>query len=133
MQILQVWGPFLGHLLKATAATLPQIWLLSAKFNFPLTNHTFASLPTVPTASSVDSKALFSPKHSHMDSSIQQVAPDWTAGICPAHLTRPLQLHSKTRGGHAYSISQRHRSSPESHRLPTHPTPFSAISLLWQL
>lgn len=57
MQILQVWGPFLGQLLTAAAATLPQIWLLSAKCNFSLANHTFASLLTVPTASTVGSKA----------------------------------------------------------------------------
>lgn len=50
------FGAFLGHLLKAAAATLPQIWLLSAKFKFSLTNHTFASLHTVPTASTVGTK-----------------------------------------------------------------------------
>lgn len=49
-------GPFLGHLLKAAAATLPQIWLLSAKFKFSLTTHTFASLPAVPTANTVGTK-----------------------------------------------------------------------------
>lgn len=76
-------GAFLGHLLKAAAATLPQIWLLSAKFKFSLTNHTFVSLPTVPTAITVGTKALFSLKHSHMDSSTQRVASDTTAEICP--------------------------------------------------
>lgn len=52
---------FLGHLFNAAAATLPQIWLLSAKSKFTLTNHTFAVLPTVPTASMVGTKALFPP------------------------------------------------------------------------
>lgn len=52
---------FLGLLLSVTAATLTQIWLFSAKFKFSLTNHVFAALPTVPTASTVDTKAPFPP------------------------------------------------------------------------
>lgn len=50
-------GAFLGHLLKTAAATLPQIWLLTAKFKVSLTNHTLASLPAVRTASTVGTKA----------------------------------------------------------------------------
>lgn len=40
---------FLRLLLTVVAAaTLPLIWLISAKFEFSLTNHMFAALPTVP-------------------------------------------------------------------------------------
>lgn len=39
---------FLELLLNIAAATLAQIWLFSVKFNFSLTNHMFAALPTVP-------------------------------------------------------------------------------------
>lgn len=42
---------FLRLLLTVVAAaTLPLIWLFSAKFEFSLTNHMFAALPTVPMA-----------------------------------------------------------------------------------
>lgn len=58
----------LGLLLRVAAATLPQIWLFSAKPNLSLTNHMFAGLPTVPIASIPPTPGL-------METHAQQGAP----------------------------------------------------------
>lgn len=92
------FGGFPGASLKTAAATLPQIWLLAAKFKFSLTNHTFASLPAVPTASTVGTKAPCSLQ----STAIWTPAPDTKLQtrlleFAPAHLSRPLQLCSHGR------------------------------------
>lgn len=111
----------LGLLLSVAAATLPWIWLFSAKSNLSLTNHMFAGLPTVPIASIPPSPSLMETQH-------PTGSPSWEKlrfALCPPSHAFPTPF-PRLSGSMHVAITWGHISNPESWQQPYPISPAAA-------